>query len=61
MRSPSHLEAGHPVMAVKGGETAAAYGRGYRARTLHEAMGRIAYPELDLSHLFAPKMLSGCA
>lgn len=45
----------------EGVETAAAYGRGYRARTLHEAMGRIAYPELDLSHLFAPKMLSGCA
>ncbi|WP_310796475.1 DUF6538 domain-containing protein [[Roseibacterium] beibuensis] len=35
----------------EGGETAAAYGRGYRAQTLYEAMGRIAYPELDLSHL----------
>ncbi|WP_169312163.1 site-specific integrase, partial [Brevundimonas diminuta] len=36
----------------EGGETAAAYGRGYRAQTLCEAMGRIAYPDLDLSHLF---------
>ncbi|NWE54479.1 site-specific integrase [Brevundimonas sp. P7753] len=35
----------------EGGETAAAYGRGYRAQTLYEAMGRIAYPDLDLSHL----------
>lgn len=35
----------------EGGETAAAYGRGYRARTLYEAMGRIAYPDLDLEHL----------
>ncbi|WP_427793066.1 DUF6538 domain-containing protein [Brevundimonas diminuta] len=35
----------------EGGETAAAYGRGYRAQTLYEAMGRITYPDLDLSHL----------
>ncbi|MFN3817230.1 hypothetical protein, partial [Brevundimonas sp.] len=39
----------------EGGETAAAYGRGYRAQTLYEAIGRIAYPELDLSHLAASK------
>ncbi|MBO9502990.1 site-specific integrase, partial [Brevundimonas sp. A19_0] len=38
----------------EGGETAAAYGRGYRAQTLYEAIGRIAYTELDLSHLFEP-------
>lgn len=35
----------------EGGETAAAYGRGYRAQTLYAAIGRIDYPELDLSHL----------
>ena len=39
----------------EGGETAAAYGRGYRAQTLFEAMGRISYPELDLSHLTSEK------
>jgi integrase len=39
----------------EGGETASAYGRGYRAQTLYEAMGRIAYPELDLSHLVLTK------
>ncbi len=38
----------------EGGETAAAYGRGYRAPTLYDAMGRIAYPELDLRHLIQP-------
>lgn len=40
-----------------GGDAAAAYGRGYRARTLHEAMATVAYPDLDLSHLF-PKIAS---
>jgi hypothetical protein len=39
----------------EGGETAAAYGRGYRGQTLYEAMGQITYPDLNLSHLIQPK------
>jgi integrase len=32
-------------------ETADAYGRGYRIGTLFEALTRLSYPDLDLSHL----------
>jgi integrase len=32
-------------------ETAAAYGRGYRMTTLYEAIKKVEYPNLDLSHL----------
>jgi len=35
----------------EGGETAAAYGRGYRAQTLYDAISGIGYGGLDLSHL----------
>jgi integrase len=34
----------------EGGETAAAYGRGYRAQTLYQALQKVRY-DLDLSHL----------
>ena len=37
----------------EGGETAAAYGRGYRPETLAKAMNLIRYPDLDLSHLMS--------
>jgi integrase len=33
------------------GEVSSAYGRGYRMATLQEAIAKVAYPELDLSHL----------
>jgi hypothetical protein len=43
----------------EGGETAAAYGRGYRAQTLYDAVGKVQYPYLSLSHLFeADSMLA---
>jgi integrase len=35
----------------EGGETAAAYGWGYRAQTLYDAIERLAYPDLNLTHL----------
>ena len=38
-----------------GGETAAAYGRGNRATTLFEAIQKVTYPLLDLSHLKRPE------
>jgi len=36
-----------------GGETAAAYGRGYRVETLSNSIAEVSYPGLDLSHLMA--------
>ena len=35
------------------GEAAAAYGRGHSIATLADALGRVSYPALDLSHLWA--------
>lgn len=33
------------------GETATAYGRGYRISTLLQGIGGAQYPDLDLNHL----------
>lgn len=38
------------------GEAAAAYGRGHSVTTLAEAMSRVRYPLLDISHLRAPEV-----
>ena len=39
-----------------GGETAAIYGRGYRATTLLTAIEKVSFPGLDLSHLVPTTM-----
>jgi integrase len=41
------------------GEVSSAYGRGYRMTTLQEAMSKVTYPGLDLSHLILPTAASG--
>jgi len=40
---------------TEGTLTAEAYGRGFRLKTLSEAMERVDYPNLDLSHLISSR------
>ena len=48
----AHALGGWSVSGGKdGSEVSALYGRGYRPRTMFEAVSKITYPELDLSHL----------